>query len=1093
MDPAVVGTRLAASVAGPLVKKLFAAQPPGAGLVDRPVRLAGYVSFRGEKRTLTHSDLRTLAAELVKQALRTAGPGERPLPAGEDQAVVDALTTTLYALGDLTLTDVEAVGLGHTALAAELRRASDSPERHLSADATYFYERLLTATCLHIVHFFTQRSTFVPAALVAQGRRQGEVIAKVDALIARSPLPGAEDAAFERRYLAHMAKKHSKLTIFGIDLSNSPGKWPLDAAYLSLEATAGTRDMPSPREPFSEDWLTRRKPDDRDDRWDGPVHPAAFAPHPADQVLADHERVLLRGEAGSGKTTLVQWLAVSASRQDSGGLGRPDDRMAYLCHRIPFVLPLRTLTRHGERLPAPKDFLAAVGSPLAGEQPPGWESRVLTAGRALVLVDGIDEIPEAERSRTRAWLSDLVDACPGNRWLVTSRPSAVREDWLADEGFTELTLSAMRPAGVAAFIKRWHAAARTGSEDEDTALLAYERQLLAAVRAKPDLGRLATNPLMCGLICALHRDRRGFLPLGRKDLYTAALSMLLVRRDRERDMGGVPELREEPQVQLLQRLAYWLIRNGRTEMDRARAESIIADTLPAVPEVAALGDAKAVFDHFLHRSGLLRQPSPGTVDFVHRTFQDFLGARAAVDEGDFGVLVAHAADDQWEDVIRMSVAHARPRERAEFLTDLIAHGDGPASPTVRTRTHLLAAACLEHAAELSPAVRQEVERRAASLIPPPDAQAARELGAAGPVILDLLPGPEDLDAHTAVLVVTAASHVGTEAAIPFLTRFRGHPSISVRSQLVWSWGRFDTQQYADEVIARLDPLRLYFTATSDEQLTALHRLGTRPWTEVRGGVSPDALRAYARGAAMTRLRIRDNERLPDVSFLRGQSGLHTLDIAGCPRLDDLSGLAGLPLASLRLEAAPGADLGPLSSLDRLRALELEGCERGTSLDVLPVRAPLRGLTLTRMSRLVGALRGLSRFTGLRELTLGPVSSPRDAADWEEIGGLPGLTVLQVHSDTLASAPRSLAVPSVRRLVLRGNVAQGEAERGAELFPGTRELYIAGPAEELDLAPLAAALPDLESLHVLAGVGAVRGTDRLPASVTVSRPGPSVTH
>lgn len=160
----------------------------------------------------------------------------------------------------------------------------------------------------------------------------------------------------------------------------------------------------------------------------------------------------------------------------------------------------------------------------------------------------------------------------------------------------------------------------------------------AAVRTKPDLGRLATNPLMCGLICALHRDRRGYLPHGRKDLYEAALSMLLSRRDRERDMAG-PDLREEPQLDLLQRLAYWLIKNGRTEMDRSRAEDIIARALPSVPEAAALGEARVVFAHFLQRSGLLREPTPGTVDFVHRTFQDFLGARAAVEEGDFGLLM----------------------------------------------------------------------------------------------------------------------------------------------------------------------------------------------------------------------------------------------------------------------------------------------------------------------------------------------------------------------------------------------------------------------------------------------------------------------
>lgn len=233
MDPVVIGTRLASAAVTPLIKKLFVREGPGAGLVDRPVRLSGLVSFRGEKRTLTEKDLAKLATALVRQALRT---GERAITADEERAVADALTRTLHALGDLTLSDVEAVELGHGALAARLRQTADRPDRDLSADATYFYERLLDATCLHILHFFTQRSTFVAATLVAQSRRQAELIAKADELIARSPLPGAEDAAFEQRYLAYVAKKHGKLTIFGIDLANSPGRWPLDAAYMRLVA-----------------------------------------------------------------------------------------------------------------------------------------------------------------------------------------------------------------------------------------------------------------------------------------------------------------------------------------------------------------------------------------------------------------------------------------------------------------------------------------------------------------------------------------------------------------------------------------------------------------------------------------------------------------------------------------------------------------------------------------------------------------------------------------------------------------------------------------------------------------------------------------
>ncbi|MFF1476535.1 NACHT domain-containing protein [Streptomyces sp. NPDC058301] len=1064
METGLLAVKVASAVVTPLIRRLFTAEPAGAGLADRPVRISSYVSFRGEKRTLGQADLRALTAKLVRAALRS---GERPVPADEERAVADALARTLYALGDLTLSDAQAVALGHRELARELRRAGDHPERHLSADATHFYERLLDTTCLHVLNFFTQRSTFVPATLVEQSRRQSELIARVDELIARTPRPGAEDGAFEARYLAHLAKKHGKLTIYGIDLANSPRKWPLDTAYLRLEVVG--RAAPGP-------WRTHdeRTPAPGAALDIAPVSPGEdFAPRPADRVLAEHERVLLRGEAGSGKTTLVQWLALSAARDDL------DHGTAYLYDRVPYVLPLRTLTRQGARLPAPKDFLAAVGSPLAGEQPAGWEARVLEDGRGLLLVDGIDEIPDSERAHARAWLSDLIDAYPGNRWLVTSRPVAVGEDWLGDEDFTELTLCPMSPADVAAFVRRWHTAARTGPDD-DPELAAYESQLLDAVRAKPDLGRLATNPLMCGLICALHRDRRGFLPYGRKDLYDAALSMLLIRRDRERDVR-VPERRQEPQIQLLQQLAYWLIRNGRTEMDRTRAETVIAELLPSVPELAELGDARAVFEHFLHRSGLLREPAPGTVDFIHRTFQDYLGARAAVEAGDLGLLVAHSADDQWEDVIRMAVAHARPRERVELFGELLKYGDEHADPGVRTRVHLLAATCLEHAAELASDVRAEVERRTAALIPPRELADARALAAAGPMLLDLLPGPEGLDAATAVLVVTAASHVESERAIGFLARFVRHPSRQVRAQLVWSWGRFDTRQYADEVVAGVDPEDILFTVTSDEQLRALRALGTRPQLEVRGDVSTEALRTYAAEASLTRVRLLDNRDLEDLSFLAGPHPLTDLSVADCVRLTDLSDLRDKPLTSLSLTWIGNADLSPLSTLRHLRSFVLAGDLLTWSPDCLPAAAPLETLDVSGVA--ATGLRGLAdRTTAVTGLHLGPLSSPDRAEDWMELARIPRLRTLQVTGASLAAAPTGLALPSVFQLYLTDHTPPTALARLAELFPRLHVLNLEEHRWEYDVSQLAAP-PTLLQIHVSSS-RPVNGTHRLPHGVEV---------
>ncbi|BAC72411.1 hypothetical protein AQJ43_37470 [Streptomyces avermitilis] len=97
MDPVVLGTRPASSLVAPLVKKLFVREAPGAGPVDRPVRLSALVSFRGEQRSPAEKGVAKLAARLVREAVDS--PGERPFPPDEKTAVTDVRSRRLLALG----------------------------------------------------------------------------------------------------------------------------------------------------------------------------------------------------------------------------------------------------------------------------------------------------------------------------------------------------------------------------------------------------------------------------------------------------------------------------------------------------------------------------------------------------------------------------------------------------------------------------------------------------------------------------------------------------------------------------------------------------------------------------------------------------------------------------------------------------------------------------------------------------------------------------------------------------------------------------------------------------------------------------------
>ncbi len=109
---------------------------------------------------------------------------------------------TLYGVGELDMDDVQAVGLGPEKFARRLRRHVPDARRELSADAAWFHDRLVDTTSVHVLHFFTQRSTFVARTAVEQSRRNEAVVR----LLERHPSPAGADARFETGYLASLVQ-----------------------------------------------------------------------------------------------------------------------------------------------------------------------------------------------------------------------------------------------------------------------------------------------------------------------------------------------------------------------------------------------------------------------------------------------------------------------------------------------------------------------------------------------------------------------------------------------------------------------------------------------------------------------------------------------------------------------------------------------------------------------------------------------------------------------------------------------------------------------------------------------------------------------
>ncbi|MEU6371268.1 NACHT domain-containing protein [Streptomyces sp. NPDC046931] len=813
----------------------------------------------------------------------------------------------------------------------------------------------------------------------------------------------APRAGFESDYRSYVERNYGELRIFGLDFNRSDhAQWPLDTAYLSLELShQGTQDRA--------DFLEA-----------APRHEVSSGRQRVESALSGKRRVLLRGLAGSGKTTLIQWLAITAARDDfSYRLGHLDD-----C--VPSVLPLRTLIRQGA-LPSPGNFLAATGTPLS--PPPDWAEEVMRSGRALLLIDGVDEIPERDRERTQEWLTGLFAAYPDCNCVITTRPTAVSEGWLTRRDFTELNLLPMNQQDVEAFVGRWHLAAFGEGAEVAPERDRYRERLLDTLRRKRDLARLATNPLMCAMICALHRDRRTYLPESRMELYGAALTMLLVRRDKERDVG-VPEgfdIPEDAQRQLLQELAWWLIRNGQTEAEQDKVVRLIERLLPAMPGVAPPDRARDVLRHLLRRSGLLREPTPQAVDFVHRTFQDYLGAKAAVEAQDLPQVAEHAADPQWEDVVRMAVGHGRPEERAMLIGSLLERGDAAPNDEIRTRLHMLAAASLEHATMLAPAVRREAEERAALLLPPRDSEAAEKLASAGPVVLDLLPGPDQLDdREAAAATVETAARIGGEHAFQILRQFRDHPDVLVRKRVVDAWSSFDDQRFVDEILSEMELTGAYLTVSTDSQLSALGRIGRVMALEINGSFAEDVMVPGLIATEPTELRLVSNDSFRDLRFLVSCAPrLRSLGLQDCGSLKNYSHISDVNIEHLQLEKMPvGPDMSPLAGLQGLTSVTINSRQPWGRLTNLPLPSNLRALTLGPSTLSAPALDGIERWPRLTRLHLAAEASTSfAAAELRKLVAVPELVDLDIDLALLSGLAelRLPPLPQIRSLRLTAEV------------------------------------------------------------------------
>jgi NACHT domain len=920
MSAEVLAVKLGRSLATRAVQSWFAARKTEQeALLDLGelirLRVPGLRAQRSVERQFEQiaDAVATRLEPVLAHEYRGIGEGERAAAVG---AVVDA-----FGHADLSDSAILNSDADPEKLARRIR-ADIKPPVGLGEAATALYDQLLAECCDYYIRILRHLPMFTERAVTELLARVSDVGTELSLLIERlpartlyAPSGTGQDGDFRREYLGLISRTLDEVELFSFS-SEQAARTKLSVAYISLRVSWANEAAKS---------LTRSSAGRRAllrstaGEWESTGADSGGVR--VETALGEQKRVLVRGEAGSGKTTLLHWLAITAARGAFTGELEPWNGL------VPIVIKLRRFA--GRDLPKPEEMLDGTAGPLTGHMPRGWTDRQLAAGQVLLMVDGVDELLPDERRKVREWLRLLLSSYPDTRALVTSRPAAAHEGWLSAEGFTPVSLERMTPTDLSAFIQQWHQAVRVNAEAlpcPAEELSNYERALVANLRDRPHLQALASSPLLAGMLCALHLSRRQQLPRNRMELYRIAIELLVQRRDAERLVPSAQnlDLSLTDKLGVLRDLAWRLSDNNRSELDTGRALSHVAAKVASMRHLEA--EPQQVLDHLVSRSGVLRSPVEGRIDFVHRTFQEYLAGAEAAAEDRIGNLIGRAHLDSWRETIIMAVGHANSSQRQELISGILDRAQN--EPRHCRSLRLLAASCLETADSIPDELAALLDQNIGELVPPRRRVDSLSLAAVGEPLLRKLPTDlTDLAEIPAQAAIRTAALIGGKRALSLLAGYALDKRGDIQKELIAVWEYFDPTEYAEQVLALL-PL-----GEQSLQLRLTRPSQWKPTTRLRSA---------------RRISIGYPLSLDDVSLdeLPEVHDLWFTTIQGAMDLGQFSGQPGLQYLGCNANGnATLENTAALADLVQLRSLQLQGWNSLPPIAQIPLSSGLECLGL----------------------------------------------------------------------------------------------------------------------------------------------------
>lgn len=388
-------------------------------------------------------------------------------------------------------------------------------------------------------------------------------------------------------------------------------------------------------------------------------------------LMAESDLLLIQGDPGSGKTTLLKHFAYSVIQ--TGGKDIPDIN---LYNVLPILVLLKEMkaffAQAGDKTGmSGEDILAWYNcSKMGGILSAGQLEQFLKAGKAIILLDGLDECESRYRDRVVDAFCNLRPKYKDTKVVITSRPHGITGSAVNKCSSNKISILPLDTDQVKLFINKWFTYFYPGSSGLGRK---NAQAMIQEIQGHQAIGNLIPNPLMLTAVCILYHDGKE-LPEQRAELYKKFIDNMLYRR--------FPD--PEEVHDFLKTLAFRMHTKNLKAVDKHIVISILGGKIKKKDDETDAEHKRRTekhFDQLEPKCGLLRYDN-GQYSFRHLTFQEFLTAQYMMDNySDYIQAVRPFWEDEWyKEVVELfvsliSIEHKKTAN--DIILDAIKNDDAP--------------------------------------------------------------------------------------------------------------------------------------------------------------------------------------------------------------------------------------------------------------------------------------------------------------------------------------------------------------------------------------------------------------------------------